>query len=151
LREVVRELPACQLALGWRVTGVEQDDARARVAVAHDEGETAVIEADYVVGCDGPRSTVRKAIGSAYQGAPSVRPNLGAVFRFAGLWEHVPHGRALQYWVVNPFAPGVMGPLDGEDLWWIGFVAVDRERGARDIEQLITYAVGTTVPIEVLS
>ena len=29
------------------------------------------------------------------------------VFRAPGLWEHVRHGRAVQYWTVNPHAPGM--------------------------------------------
>jgi hypothetical protein len=129
------------------VTGVEQDDGGATVTV--DSGAT--VRADYVLGCDGPSSVVRESIGAQYVGQVGKSPNFGVVFRAPELAGIVKHGRAVQYWIVNPFAPGVMGPLDGEDIWWAGFAGVDKERGARDVEQLITYAVGRPVKIEVIS
>ncbi|GGL81055.1 bifunctional 3-(3-hydroxy-phenyl)propionate/3-hydroxycinnamic acid hydroxylase [Wenxinia marina] len=47
------------LRLGEEVTGVAQDDSQATVTLA--SGQT--LAADYVVGTDGARSTVRKALG----------------------------------------------------------------------------------------
>lgn len=151
LREVVHEIPSCELALGWRVTDFEQNGSEVRVTACSDDDQESVVAAEYVLGCEGSRSIVRQAMGSAYLGQPSTRPNFGVVFRAPDLWDHVPHGRAVQYWIVNPFAPGVMGPLDGEDVWWAGFLGVDRERGERDAAQLITYAIGTEVPLEMIS
>lgn len=75
------------------------------------------VTADYVLGCDGPRSTVRDAVGARYVGEHAVRPNFGMVFRDPGLWEHVRHGRAVQYWTMNPEAPALLGPLDRDDTW----------------------------------
>lgn len=80
LRDVVRELPACQLATGYTVTGAEQDDAGVRVTVTGRDGRTAVVAADYLIGCDGPRSVVRDQIGAAYAGGTALRPNFGLVF-----------------------------------------------------------------------
>ena len=37
-------------------------------------GARSMISAAYVRGCDGPRSTVREAIGSAYEGEHALRP-----------------------------------------------------------------------------
>jgi 2-polyprenyl-6-methoxyphenol hydroxylase-like FAD-dependent oxidoreductase len=150
LREVVEELPACTLALGARVVGLEQSDSTVRVVVETPDGRVDV-EAQYVVGCDGSRSTVRDAIGARYEGDVALRPNFGFVIRAPELWDHVSHGRALHYWILNEQTPGGFGPLDGEELWWGGFVGVDQERGERDIKQLITTAIGCDVPLEVLS
>jgi 2-polyprenyl-6-methoxyphenol hydroxylase-like FAD-dependent oxidoreductase len=150
LREVVAELPSCELLLGSRVTGLEQDDRSVRVSVESDAGPRT-IEAEYVLGCDGSRSAVRAAIGAQYTGSDAGLPNFGMVFRAPELWQHVSHGPAVQYWIVNPFAPGVMGPLDTTDLWWAGFMGVDKDRGARDAETLLTLAIGQATPLEVLS
>jgi 2-polyprenyl-6-methoxyphenol hydroxylase-like FAD-dependent oxidoreductase len=147
LREVVAELPSCELVLGRRVTGVEQDDDG--VTVTADDGSS--VRADYVLGCDGPSSVVRESIGARYVGQVGKSPNFGVVFHAPELAGLVTHGRAVQYWIVSPFAPGVMGPLDGEDIWWAGFAGVDQERGARDVEQLITYAIGRPTEIVVSS
>ena len=80
LREVVAELPACDLALGARVIGLDEHDGGVEVMVDTSEGRVEV-EAEYVVGCDGSRSTVRAAIGAEYVGDVALRPNLGVVFR----------------------------------------------------------------------
>ena len=60
LRDVVRELPACQLATGMTVIDVAQDDTEVRVTVGFQAGQSTVVTAAYLVGCDGPRSTVRE-------------------------------------------------------------------------------------------
>ena len=104
LRNVVRELPACQLATGFTVTGVGQDEGGVRVTVAGRDGAPAVVTADYLVGCDGPRSVVRDRIGAAYAGEAALRPNFGMVFTAPDLWRHVRHGPAVHYWIINPAA-----------------------------------------------
>jgi 2-polyprenyl-6-methoxyphenol hydroxylase-like FAD-dependent oxidoreductase len=151
LREVVEELEACTLALGTRVTGVEQDETEVRVTVVDGAGTQTVVAADYALGCDGPRSTVRDAIGSAYVGDVALRPNFGMVFHAPELWDHVRHGPAVQYWVINERAPGLLGPLDLDGTWWAGVLGVDRETGERDIQELIAALTGTDVAAEVLS
>ena len=127
LREVVHELPACTLATGVTVADVEQDPGQVRVTVADAAGQRTVIAGSYLIGCDGPRSTVRERIGAAYVGDHALRPNFGMVFRAPGLWDHVRHGPAVHYWIINPEAPALAGPLDPTDTWWIIAFGVDRE------------------------
>ncbi len=142
LREVVRELPACQLATGYTVTGVEQDEDQVRVTAAGPDGRAAVVTADYLVGCDGPRSVVRDQIGAAYDGQMALRPNFGLVFTAPGLWRHVRHGPAVHYWIINPAAPALMGPIDTDDTWWLIAFGVDAATGEREAVRLIDAAAG---------
>ena len=151
LRDVVRELPACRLATGATVTGVEQDAAEVRVTVADAAGERTMVTAAYLIGCDGPRSTVRERIGSAYIGDHALRPNFGMVFRAPGLWQHVRHGPAVHYWVVNPAVPALFGPIDQTGTWWIIAFGVDRPTGERDAIRLIDGAAGASAQATVLS
>jgi 2-polyprenyl-6-methoxyphenol hydroxylase-like FAD-dependent oxidoreductase len=133
------------------VTGVEQDEAGVRVTVADQAGRSAVVSAEYLIGADGPKSMVRERIGSGYLGEHALRPNFGMVFRAAGLWPHVAHGPAVHYWVVNPAAPALLGPLDTEGTWWIIAFGVDRETGEREARRLIDDAAGVPVEATVLS
>lgn len=55
--------PLVEVRFGHRVTSVSQTADRARV-----EGEAFVLAARYVVGCDGARSVVRRAMGVAFEG-----------------------------------------------------------------------------------
>jgi 2-polyprenyl-6-methoxyphenol hydroxylase-like FAD-dependent oxidoreductase len=151
LREVVHELPACTLATGVTVADVEQDPGQVRVTVADAAGQRTVIAGSYLIGCDGPRSTVRERIGAAYVGDHALRPNFGMVFRAPGLWDHVRHGPAVHYWIINPDAPALAGPLDPTDTWWIIAFGVDRDTGHREGARIIDAAAGVPVGATVLS
>jgi 4-hydroxyisophthalate hydroxylase len=61
LRRRMAGLPAVADWFGWTATGVQQDGDGVRVVVER-EGETRVIEGDYVVGCDGGHSLVREQV-----------------------------------------------------------------------------------------
>jgi 2-polyprenyl-6-methoxyphenol hydroxylase-like FAD-dependent oxidoreductase len=151
LREVVRELPACQLATGITVVDAAQDDAGVRVTVADQAGRRAVVTAAYLIGCDGPRSVVRDLIGAGYAGEEALRPNFGMVFTAPALWQHVKHGPAVHYWIINPAAPALMGPIDLSGTWWIIAFGVDRETGEREAVRLIDAAAGAPSGATVLS
>ncbi|MFD7691607.1 FAD-dependent monooxygenase, partial [Streptomyces sp. NPDC059781] len=151
LREAVEELATCRLVLGSKVVGVSQDDDLVSVTVEEGAGNPGVVTADYVIGCDGPRSVVRDRIGSRYLGGEALRPNFGMVFESPGLWEHVRHGPAVQYWVVNPAAPALVGPLDRTNTWWAIAFGVDRATGEREARHIIDAVAGRPVRAEVLS
>jgi 3-(3-hydroxy-phenyl)propionate hydroxylase len=52
-----------EVRMGERVTGIEQDEGKVTVRT-----ESSEIEADYVIGADGGRSTVRKSLGIEFEG-----------------------------------------------------------------------------------
>jgi 2-polyprenyl-6-methoxyphenol hydroxylase-like FAD-dependent oxidoreductase len=151
LRDVVAELPACTLATGCSLADLEQDDDEVRVTVTDAPGRRSVVSAAYLLGCDGPRSTARERIGAAYVGDHALRPNYGMVFQAPGLWEHVRHGPAVHYWIINPAAPALVGPIDRAGTWWIIAFGVDREAGERDALQIIDAAAGTSAGATVSS
>ncbi|MFJ8844810.1 FAD-dependent monooxygenase [Streptomyces cyaneofuscatus] len=151
LREAVDELDTCRLALGSRVVAVTQDGDSATVTVEDLDGGRTRVTCDYVIGCDGPRSVVREQIGSRYVGGAALRPNFGMVFESAELMDHVTHGPAVQYWVVNPSAPALVGPLDRKGTWWAIAFGVDRETGEREARRIIDGVAGRPVEAAVLS
>ncbi|MFJ8861785.1 FAD-dependent monooxygenase [Streptomyces sp. NPDC102451] len=151
LREAVEELAPGRLVLGSKVVGVSQDDDLVTVTVEDGAGDRSVVTADYVIGCDGPRSVVRDRIGSRYVGGEALRPNFGMVFESPGLWDHVRHGPAVQYWIVNPAAPALVGPLDRTNAWWAIAFGVDRAAGEREAQHIIDAVAGRPVRAEVRS
>ncbi|GAA2851140.1 FAD-dependent oxidoreductase [Pseudonocardia halophobica] len=151
LRDTVAGLGPCTLATGWSVASLDRKPDEVQVGVVDRAGRSTVVTADYVVGADGPRSVVREQIGSAYVGEHALRPNFGMVFRAPDLWRHVAHGPAVQYWTVDPGAPGILGPLDRQGTWWFIAFGVDRETGSRDATQLVHAATGTECDVEILS
>jgi 2-polyprenyl-6-methoxyphenol hydroxylase-like FAD-dependent oxidoreductase len=151
LRDAVGELPACTLLTGMRVIAVEQSATEVRVTVADQAGDRSVIGAEYLLGCDGPRSIAREAIGSAYVGELALRPNFGMLLRAPKLWDHVRHGPAVQYWIINPSTPALTGPIDLAGTWWVIAFGVDRETGERDATRIIDDIAGTPVQAAVVS
>ncbi|TDC48748.1 FAD-dependent monooxygenase [Actinomadura sp. KC345] len=63
----LRRMPDVDLRLGWTVDSIEQDADRVTVRTGHGSG-TDVLTGDWLFGCDGGRSTVRKSIGTEFEG-----------------------------------------------------------------------------------
>lgn len=65
----LRAMPDVRVLLGWSIDeiGQDADGVTARVR-AEDGGATEVVRGAWLFGCDGGRSTVRKAIGTEFEG-----------------------------------------------------------------------------------
>ncbi len=124
LEEVLRAraatLPGVDIRFGTQVSRFEQDEAG--VAVGLDEagsGSRTTVRCSYLVGADGARSTVRDAIGATMTGDDrAVFGNYSIIFRAPDLARRHLHGQAIMYWLVNPDAPALLGPMDMDGLWF---------------------------------
>ena len=64
LRTRLNQFPNVTQLFGWSAETIEQDDNAARVRVVEVDGPgEMLLEADYIAGCDGGRSTVREQMG----------------------------------------------------------------------------------------
>lgn len=132
------------------VAGFSEHDHRVSVEI---EGESrSTVEAEYLIGCDGGRSTVRRALGAEMVGDYAIKQNLGIVFRAPELARLHPHGPALHYWLVNDDAPGFMGPIDVEGHWWLIRTDIPTEQDPLQLDaaQLVRDAVGAPIDPEIL-
>ncbi|GFF24982.1 hypothetical protein IFM61606_09310 [Aspergillus udagawae] len=65
------ENPLIEFRAGWKVTGARELDHGAQVDAIHPEtGEEWKISADFVVGCDGAHSAIRKSLDIPLDGGP---------------------------------------------------------------------------------
>jgi 2-polyprenyl-6-methoxyphenol hydroxylase-like FAD-dependent oxidoreductase len=154
MRERVTALPAVELLTGRKVTSIEQHDDHVVVVTHDDTGTQRTIQADYALGCDGPRSTVRDAIGVTLDGSKDGRPNFNVVFRSSALSARMAHNNFVHHWVLNPDQPGVVGRLDLDDRWWCIAIGVNADRGSADPERLVRQLIGAEspqLPIEVIA
>ncbi|WP_052667573.1 FAD-dependent oxidoreductase [Nitriliruptor alkaliphilus] len=82
LLEAVRETARCEVVFGAEVTDLEPHEDGVRVRFRR-EGEgppDGLMDAEYVVGCDGASSTVRDVIGAGFEGRTyRLRPMLADV------------------------------------------------------------------------
>lgn len=150
LRDAVAGLPGCTAAYGWRADRVVRQGAGANVELRSGSGARRSVRARFLLGCDGASSVVRKSIGVRYRGVVDERRNLTAVFAAPGLFERVPHGPAIQYWVLQPGASAYMGRLDLEERWWIGLIGVAPDLGDDEVRARIAAAVGGPVDLELI-
>ncbi len=151
LRDALDDSPRVRVLLGYRLLSLEpRSDGVVGVVGADAATDEIIFSADYVVGADGARSLVRSAMGATYSGGNAGRPNLSIVFRSPGLADQLVGAPALHYWVLNPGAPGVVGPLDLADTWWaIATGRPDDDRAAVPAE-IVRNLVGRDVPVDVL-
>ncbi len=89
LRRRTAELSAVRCMFGMAATRISQTEQGVRVSTMGDEQphEEQVLEADYVVGCDGARSMVREQLGIDRGGADFDQRMVLAVFRSRELHE----------------------------------------------------------------
>ena len=149
LRDSLADAADVHLLLGRRAVAVTQDDGGVLVQVEGADRTTSTIRARYAVGADGARSVVRAAAGLVYEGGNAGKPNLSIVFRSKRMGDVIPD-RAIHRWVLNPAAPGVVGPMDLGEIWWA--IATGRPEEDHDVDPvaLVRAMVGADVDVEVL-
>lgn len=81
-------------------------------------GETHEVASAYLIGADGARSGVRAAIGATMLGQSAISRNYNIIFRAPDLAGRHAHGKAIMYWMVNREVPSILGPMDGDGLWF---------------------------------
>lgn len=145
LRDAVERLAPCRTAFGWRATACTEGPDGVVVDLVDDSGRSCQVRGRYALGCDGAASVVRRSIGAVYEGSVESRHNLTATFTAPGLAERVPHGPAIQYWVLQPGASAYMGRLDLDRRWWIGLIGVGPDLDDADVRDHIAAAVGGPV------
>jgi 2-polyprenyl-6-methoxyphenol hydroxylase-like FAD-dependent oxidoreductase len=107
-----------------------------------DNGERISIRSRYLAGCDGGRSTVRKAIGAELAGIPVYQRVQSTYFRAPKLKSMLPGEPAWMYLAFNPRRCGTMMAIDGRETWLIhnflyndepDYDSVDRDWAIRNI------------------
>ena len=143
LFEHVAALPDVRMLNRTSIEGFEQGDegvlARARDL---ESGESYDIAADYLVGCDGGKSVVRKAIGATLSGTAVVQRVQSTHIRAPSLLSLAPARPAWGTFSLNPRRSGNVYAIDGRETWLVhnylqehetDFDAVDRDWAIREI------------------
>ena len=96
-------------------------DEHGVTAVARDldSGERMSIACAYLVGCDGGKSTIRKAIGAKFAGTSEVQRVQSTYIRAPGLIDLLPGKRAWMYLSLNPRRCGMTIAIDGQETWLV--------------------------------
>ncbi len=134
---------------------VQDEHGVTAVARNLDSGEQLSIACSYLVGCDGGKSRIRKAIGAKLAGTPEVQRVQSTCIRAPELIDLLPGKRAWMYFSLNPRRCGTTIAIDGRETWLIHntlydgeteFDSVDRDWAIRTI-----LGVGPDFRYEVIS
>ena len=157
LRTKMETLPNVTSLMGSAAKAIEQDENGVRVTVA-DEGwpyEESVLEADYVVGCDGAHSITREKVGIRRRGSDFDQRMLLAVFRSKEVhdaFERFPHSTT--YRVLDPELQGYwmfFGRVDvGQEFFFHAPVSNDATLKNTDFQGLLNRAAGFEFEAEFL-
>jgi 2-polyprenyl-6-methoxyphenol hydroxylase-like FAD-dependent oxidoreductase len=162
LRRHAEKLPGISVNFGWRLVRFAED-ARGIEAVVEcvADGRTATVAASYLVGADGPRSTVRQALGIGYLGDQEVERDffggrMHAIYlRAPHFYRVVPHPPAWMNVTFNRERRAFMAAVDGkgEFAFHTQLRPHEREDEITDDRAVAMFhaAVGAPVELEILS
>ncbi len=150
------------LDFGWRVTGFTERADHVEVSAERvADGARRRVSGAYLVGCDGPRSTVRKQLDIRYDGESEAdRPYLSGrqlsnYIRAPAVYDMVPHKRAWQYWSINPERRGTMVAIDGKGEFTFGIQLPkgkdESDFSDADVTSLFHTVFGAVCPIEIIN
>jgi 2-polyprenyl-6-methoxyphenol hydroxylase-like FAD-dependent oxidoreductase len=154
--------PGNTLRYGWALEAFEDHGQGVTARVRPVAGGAAQdVHARYLVGADGARSFVRHQLGIAWGGATGIKRDFmgGKMFavylRAPDFYTAFPHARAWMYVTVNAQRRAFMASVDGRSEF--AFHAAIHEGEDADIwtpedaRRIFSEAMGTEIPIEVLS
>jgi len=154
-----RQFSNVDVRYGHRVVALAEEgdyvDLRAETA----DGGQIGIRADYVVGCDGGRSFVRRAIGLRLHGEGGLELDfmggrmIATYFRAPGLQRRRRHPHAWQNWFILPHLRALMLTLDVEnDLYLLHYqLPANADVDAKSFQEVLDEVVGAPIAAEVIS
>jgi len=161
LLERARRTPNITLRFGWEVRSFSEQSGGVVVeAEQNSNGVRETWSAQYLVGCDGGRSFVRRTLGIKYHDSEALKqayfggrmqstylraPTLGRDF--------LGRRRGFQYWIVNPELRTTIVDINGQDefLLWTKAAAPDNLSDDVHIGNVLRRCAGAEIPFQVIS
>lgn len=154
LRARVAELPSVDAMYGWNVVQVQESADGVSLVARSRSDQTAQIDADYVVGCDGSGSVTREASGISLALTDHDRLMVLVVFRsrsFDQLFSE--HHDATFVNVLSPHLEGYwqfFGRVDESETWFFHApVPAGTTAETVDLPELLSTAAGTQFDFQV--
>jgi 2-polyprenyl-6-methoxyphenol hydroxylase-like FAD-dependent oxidoreductase len=146
LRSIAETRPELTVRFSCEMTSFAEDADGIIAALQTDSGSDT-IRAQYIVGCDGGASTVRKQLGIALAGQGRIRKLRQALFHAPGLYERIPMGKGRHYHIATrPMFPFII--IQDSTKHWTLHAAAESDA---EMTEIFRGALGMDVPFETLS
>lgn len=160
LLDYVRRRPNITLRFGWEVKSYTQhkDDVSLQAESIAD-GRSDSWRAQYLVGCDGGRSFVRRQLGIRYEGEDTLQQAYFGGRMFAShiraptfYRDILGDRRAFQHWAVNPQSRTTVIALDGQEefLFWMRPSDPSIAPDSHAVQHAMALCCGADIPVEVI-
>jgi 2-polyprenyl-6-methoxyphenol hydroxylase-like FAD-dependent oxidoreductase len=147
LRSIVETLPNVKVRFGCELTSFTQDGDSVTAHIQTSNGPDETIRTDYLVGCDGGSSTVRKQLGIQLQGEGNIRKLRQALFHCPELYERIPMGKGRHYHIAEgPIFPFII--LQDSARHWTLHAAASSDG---EMAEIFKKSLGMPVEFEMLS
>ncbi|MGB6397542.1 MAG: FAD-dependent oxidoreductase [Bradyrhizobium sp.] len=143
LFEHAEEKPRIRIVNRSCAEDVVVEDSSASVGLRDlDTGTVRRVSCRFLIGCDGARSVVRKAIGAELSGDAIIQRVQSTFIRAPGLIDRQQHASAWGTGAINPRRSGMVYAIDGRERWLVhnymkagegDFDSVDRDACIRTI------------------
>jgi 2-polyprenyl-6-methoxyphenol hydroxylase-like FAD-dependent oxidoreductase len=164
LLEYARSRPNISVRFGWTVERFQDDEKGVTVHAEAADGKASETpretwRAQYLVGADGGRSSVRRSLALRYHGFAKLdAPHYGGRMiathmRAPTLYrDHLARHHGWQYWVVNPQVRATIITLSGDEEFLIFSKAKDNDAPPTDAEiaQMVQKGIGAEFPLQML-
>ncbi|MEM6858453.1 MAG: FAD-dependent monooxygenase [Pseudomonadota bacterium] len=145
---------ATSILFGHEWTGFEEKSDGCISGVLDPDGAVKKIASRFIIGADGARSVVRKAIGSQMEGPHQIQNYINVHFH-ANLRESLRGREGLLYWVMTPETYGAFIAHDIDENW-IFMKNVDRPMAPEDVDHdrllsQLRQAIGADIDLEIKS
>jgi 2-polyprenyl-6-methoxyphenol hydroxylase-like FAD-dependent oxidoreductase len=147
--------PRIRILSSTRVESFAQRDDGVQVTAREvGSGRTVALQGQYLVGCEGGRSMVRREIGAKLVGDEVIQRVQSTYFRAPSLLARITPPSAWMSYIYNPERAGNLVAIDGRERWLLhnyllpheaDFESVDRDRSIRAL-----LGVGPELEYEIL-
>lgn len=136
LFEFAKRLPGLTILNRCEVRDVDQDGDGVRAEARNlDTGEAFAIHADYLVGCDGGRSAIRRKIGARLSGDAVIQRVQTSYIRAPGLIDLITPPRAWMSYIYNPIRAGNLIAIDGKETWLVHNYLLAHEKDFESVDR----------------
>ena len=146
LKSVADADPNVTVRFGCEFLSFEQDARGVSAEIKDESGRIARLTADYLVGCDGGSSTVRRQLGIKLAGEGNLLQLRQALFRCNDLFDRIPIGKGRHYHVADTQSTQLILQDDARHFTLHSIVETDR-----DMATMFEQVVAMPVQYEMLS
>lgn len=101
LKKIAEELPTVSVRFGHELTSFADNGHSVTGKLKRADGTVVDVTADYMVGCDGGASTIRKALNIGLTGDGNLLGLWQALYRCDDLYENIPIGKGRHYHIAD--------------------------------------------------